>query len=146
MRVDLPEPEGPMIATYSPRLISMSTPDTAWISWSPMTYVFHKSKVRMTIPSRLSCSPRAISSLSATAATLRLLPSGLLPWTLIIHLYLRIVADRANYLVTSGDDFITFLQPAGHLDVGGARDARFDLPERHLASGHHEHALDLLFA
>ena len=30
-------PEGPMMATYSPRLISISTPETAWISWSPMT-------------------------------------------------------------------------------------------------------------
>src|ERR1035438_631792 len=37
MRVDFPEPDGPMMATYSPRLISISTPETAWISWSPMT-------------------------------------------------------------------------------------------------------------
>ena len=35
--VDLPEPEGPMMATYSPRRISMLTPDTALIVWSPMT-------------------------------------------------------------------------------------------------------------
>ncbi len=34
--VDLPEPEGPMIATYSPRWISNETPRNAWISWSPM--------------------------------------------------------------------------------------------------------------
>ncbi len=32
MSVDLPEPDGPMMATYSPRWISMSTPETAWIS------------------------------------------------------------------------------------------------------------------
>ena len=29
IKVDLPEPDGPMIATYSPLLISTSTPDTA---------------------------------------------------------------------------------------------------------------------
>ncbi len=35
--VDLPEPEGPMIATYSPRSIAIDTPLSAWISSSPMT-------------------------------------------------------------------------------------------------------------
>ena len=35
--VDLPEPDGPMIATYSPRSISMETPRRAWISSSPIT-------------------------------------------------------------------------------------------------------------
>ena len=34
--VDLPEPDGPMMATYSPRSISIETPRRAWISSSPM--------------------------------------------------------------------------------------------------------------
>ena len=34
--VDLPDPDGPMIATYSPFSISMLTPRRAWISSSPI--------------------------------------------------------------------------------------------------------------
>ena len=36
MRVDLPEPEGPMTATYSPFWISKLTPRRAWISSAPI--------------------------------------------------------------------------------------------------------------
>src|SRR5688572_7891532 len=43
--VDLPDPDGPMIATYSPRSISIDTPRRAWISSEPMTYVFQRSRV-----------------------------------------------------------------------------------------------------
>src|SRR5262245_38153732 len=132
-----------------------------------MTYVFHRSNVRMTIPSRLSCSPRAISSLSATAATMRILPLNLqlsvfefqpktvsrqsrrlilrlLPRTLIIHLYLGFVADGADDLVASGYDLVIFLQSAGDLDVGGSGDAGLHLAKRDFASGNDKHALDLL--
>src|SRR5687767_1569988 len=34
-----------MIATYSPRSISTETPRRAWISSSPITYVFQRSRV-----------------------------------------------------------------------------------------------------
>ncbi len=37
MRVDLPEPDGPMTAAYSPRPMSMETPSSAWTSAAPMT-------------------------------------------------------------------------------------------------------------
>src|SRR3954465_10193018 len=43
--VDLPDPEGPMMATFSPASIEIDTPCSAWISSDPMTYVFHKSTV-----------------------------------------------------------------------------------------------------
>ena len=36
IRVDLPEPDGPMIATSSPRLISSDTPRNAGTVMSPM--------------------------------------------------------------------------------------------------------------
>ncbi len=36
MRVDFPEPEGPMTATYSPFSISKVTPRRAWISSAPI--------------------------------------------------------------------------------------------------------------
>ena len=35
MIVDLPEPDGPMIATYSPASIDRSTPFSAWTSTDP---------------------------------------------------------------------------------------------------------------
>src|SRR5690606_35858036 len=37
--VDLPDPDGPMIATYSPFSIDRSTPRSAWISSPPMRYL-----------------------------------------------------------------------------------------------------------
>src|SRR5687768_1146133 len=43
--VDLPDPDGPMMATYSPASIAVDTPRSAWISSSPIRYVFHKSFV-----------------------------------------------------------------------------------------------------
>ncbi len=37
MRVDLPEPEGPMTATYSPFwIVEADTPRRAWISSAPI--------------------------------------------------------------------------------------------------------------
>src|SRR6266403_6053109 len=50
MSVDLPEPEGPMMATYSPRRISTVTPRRAWTSSEPIWYVFQRSSVLMANP------------------------------------------------------------------------------------------------
>ncbi len=36
IKVDFPEPEGPVIATTSPRLTCRETPRSAWTSTSPM--------------------------------------------------------------------------------------------------------------
>src|SRR5437879_2159774 len=135
------------MATYSPRWISMSTPDTAWISWSPMMYVFHRSYVRMTIPSRLSCSPRSTNA-STACAILRLYSLSVdLHWSLVIHLHLRVIADGADHLVTSRDDLVPVFQTAQYLDVRCAGDARLHLAEYSaLSTIHYEYALDLFFA
>src|SRR5574341_1474085 len=62
----------------------------------------------------------------------------------LLLLHARAVAQRAQYLVAAGHDLVAFLQPAQHLDVRGARDARFHLHELGLlVRPHHEHALDL---
>src|SRR5262245_3411907 len=45
MSVDLPEPDGPIIATYSPRSMEIDTPFSAWISSSPITEVRQRSRV-----------------------------------------------------------------------------------------------------
>src|SRR5487761_257548 len=56
MSVDLPEPEGPMMATYSPLRISRVTPRNACTCSEPISYVFHRSSVLMTMPaSTKSC-------------------------------------------------------------------------------------------
>src|ERR1700737_74588 len=50
INVDLPEPDGPMIATYSPRRISRVTPRSACTSSEPIWYVFQRSCVLMANP------------------------------------------------------------------------------------------------
>ena len=35
MKVDLPDPEGPITATNSPRSIVTDTPRSAWTVWGP---------------------------------------------------------------------------------------------------------------
>src|SRR5437660_571678 len=48
MRVDLPDPEGPIIATYSLRSICRFTPRRACTCCSePMSYVFQRSRVEI---------------------------------------------------------------------------------------------------
>src|ERR1051325_9858523 len=55
--VDLPEPDGPMMATYSPRSMSIDTPRRAWISSEPITYVFQRSRVSIKAMCRAGLSP-----------------------------------------------------------------------------------------
>ncbi len=50
MSVDLPEPDGPMIATYSPWSMVKLTPRRAWISSAPIWYVRQRSSARMSAP------------------------------------------------------------------------------------------------
>ena len=50
MRVDLPEPDGPITATYSPFWISKLTPRSAWISSEPIWYVRQRSSAVMIGP------------------------------------------------------------------------------------------------
>src|SRR5260221_7584067 len=47
INVDLPEPDGPMMATYSLRSMRRSTPRSACTCSAPMSYVFHKSSVQI---------------------------------------------------------------------------------------------------
>src|SRR5438874_6360529 len=47
MKVDLPEPDGPMIATNSPSSISSETPRRAWTITSPIVYRLCRSTTLM---------------------------------------------------------------------------------------------------
>src|SRR5512146_689765 len=48
IRVDLPEPDGPIIATISPRRILKVTPSRAWTSTEPILYVLRISLASIT--------------------------------------------------------------------------------------------------
>src|ERR1700759_34903 len=48
--VDLPDPDGPMIATYSPLRIVRSTPLSARTCSEPISYTFASSSVLITTP------------------------------------------------------------------------------------------------
>src|SRR5438552_1935448 len=99
----------------------------------------------MTIPSFLSCSPRWISSFS-TAVDIRwfsFLRLGRDYRSLIIHFYLRIVQDRADHLVSTGDDLVALIEASQHFDVGGTGNPRFHLLEDRFPSRHHKNALKL---
>src|SRR3954447_24933780 len=47
MNVDLPDPDGPMIATNSPSWISRETPRSAWTITSPIVYRLCRSATLM---------------------------------------------------------------------------------------------------
>src|SRR5262245_40364929 len=47
MKVDLPEPDGPITATNSPDTMSRLTPRSAWTWCSPRRYVFARSRTSM---------------------------------------------------------------------------------------------------
>jgi hypothetical protein len=55
MSVDLPEPDGPMIATYSLRPIARSTPRSARTTSPPMSY--SRLMPRVTMTQRVSGAP-----------------------------------------------------------------------------------------
>src|SRR5258708_24196173 len=64
MSVDFPDPDGPMIAQYSPCWMLMERPRSAWISSSPITYVFHRSWVTIMSISGISTRKGAAGSRS----------------------------------------------------------------------------------
>src|SRR5260370_17312272 len=116
--VDLPEPDGPMIATYSPLRISTSTPRSACTCSAPISYTLASSSVLITIP-ELTRSSRyesvdvvstamIFSSLLCCASALiffRLLRCG------VIDLDVGFWFQCAQRLVASDHDFIALLQP-----------------------------------
>src|SRR5690348_1815998 len=107
----------------------------------------------MTMPSRRSCSPRSTSSSTAVAilydcpvehvksSARALLGLGGYSRSLIIHLYLGIVPERANHLIAAGDNLVSRLQSRGDFDIRGAGYSRTDGVENSLLAIHDENAL-----
>src|SRR5205085_2345444 len=98
------------------------------------------------MPSRLSCSPRSTSSLSATASVIRTFLRLLRHRRFVVDLNLSLVLERADHLVSAGDDLIALVEAAQHLDIGCAGDAGLHLVENRLAARNHEDALNLFLA
>src|ERR1051326_6164834 len=49
IKVDFPEPDGPVIATYSPRCTANDTPCSACTFSAPMSYVFQRSRIALSM-------------------------------------------------------------------------------------------------
>ena len=62
IRVDLPEPEGPMMATNSLRRMVMSTPRSARTTSPPMSYSRARLRITITASAGTSGGSRAIRS------------------------------------------------------------------------------------
>src|SRR5258706_10400465 len=120
--VDLPEPDGPMIATYSLVSMSRSTPFRAWTFSSPTSYT--RCRSRITISMRSSALPAAGSR-------------GL-------GLDLGAGLELAERLVRPRNHLLAVLQLAEHLDHGLAGDSGADRDERRDAAANREQAGDLL--
>ena len=48
MKVDLPDPDGPMMATSSPASMVRETSRSAWTTWAPTRSSFESARVSMT--------------------------------------------------------------------------------------------------
>src|SRR6266702_2678814 len=151
INVDLPEPDGPMMATYSLRLMLILTPRNACTCCSdPMSYVFHRSSVQMmhsaggafsTVDTLSTCvAILLVSSLMPALAPLL----GLFVFLLgcgVVYLHTGSVLKRAKNFIAAGDDLVAFLETIGHFDIGGAGDTGLYLLECRLALVDHEDAL-----
>ena len=102
--VDLPEPDGPMMATYSLRRMSRLTPRRARIR--SLAHVVLAGQVAdPDDASLMTRPPRSVSVVSACAD-----PGAVL--------------EVADGLVGAGHDGLALAQPVDHLEVLVARDAR----------------------
>src|ERR1041384_6169770 len=60
IKVDLPEPDGPIIATNSPRRMSQLTPRSAGTSCSPITDVLDRSRTWIIVSISASYGPKGM--------------------------------------------------------------------------------------
>src|SRR5580658_10380803 len=152
--VDFPDPEGPMIATYSPLRISRSIPLRACTCSEPISYTFVRVSVLMTIP-ELTRSSRyesvAVVStgirvflVTPASPSLALLIVLLFFGSGIIYLHACLGFERSQCFVASNNYFIADLQTLGDFDVRHARDSRFDRTEKRLFPVNDENTLNLV--
>ena len=145
--VDLPEPEGPMMATYSLWRMRRLMPRRALTCWSPISYVFQRLSVTMTSPSvgairvgaecdhasRAIRFPMVGDQWTSGAPAMRsgaTLASRL--WSVgdgsggVIALDEGAALEGAQDLVAASDDLIARLEAGEDFDVGGPGDSGGD--------------------
>src|SRR6266403_973234 len=125
--VDLPDPEGPMMATYSPLRISTSTPRSACTCSAPISYTLASASVLITTPEPTRSSRYESVAGVSTGIRISLVlgyASTLLIFLLfrcaVVHLYLSLRFQSAQCFVASDNDLVTVFQPLGDFNIGHA--------------------------
>src|SRR5580658_2554173 len=151
--VDLPEPEGPIMATYSPLRICRSTPLRACTFSEPISYTFARASVLITIPELTKSSRYESVAVVSTGIRVFLVTPTFPALALLIVLFLRrgiiylhagLGFERSQCLVAPNDNFIADLQTLGDLNVRNARDSSFHRTEECLFSVYDEDSLYLV--
>src|SRR5690348_3011054 len=138
------------MATYSPFLISRSTPRSACTCSAPISYTFVRPWVLITTPdeTRSSRYDSAVVVSTAMLSPARLAALALLVFRLlrsgVVDFHSRLGFQGAQRLVASGDDFVPRLQPFGNFDVSHAGDSGLHGPEKRLTRVHYENALHFI--
>src|SRR5271154_1440920 len=148
IKVDFPEPEGPMMATYSPLRICRSTPLSACTFSEPISYTFVRASVLMTTP--LLTKSSRYESVAAVSTVIPISPIACASLALLVVLFLRSgIVDldasfrlqRSQSFVAAHNDLVADVQPFGYFDVGNTRDAGFHRHKDGFLSVHYKDAL-----
>src|SRR6266496_1140013 len=124
--VDLPDPEGPIMATYSPLRISKDTPWRAWISSAPIRYVFHRFSVRMSTSLPLPLIPMSFPRNVLRLHSLLLVS---LVFARVVNLDECAILYRPEGLKTARYDLLTLCQVFEDFNFGVACNSGFHSPE-----------------
>src|SRR5580700_1923802 len=151
--VDFPEPEGPMMATYSPLRICRSIPLRACTCSAPISYTFVRASVLITIPELTKSSRYESVAVVSTGIRVSLATPASSALTLlivlffgrgIIYLHARFRLQRSERFVAPHNDLVTNLQALSDFDVGNASNSCFHRPEECFLAVYNENALYLV--
>src|SRR2546428_4570409 len=127
IKVDLPDPEGPVMATYSPRRTSNDTPWSACTFSAPMSYVFQRSRMAISefaLPSAEANSGlmtkvgdiAGVSIVASAIITHHLRRAGAGFRFLCLPFHARAFFQGLEHATRTGYNFSPGLQPADCLD------------------------------
>src|SRR5260370_10220884 len=128
IKVDLPDPDGPVMATYSPRRTSNDTPWSACTFSAPMSYVFQRSRIaisELALPSAEGNSGLTIklgdiagvSMVASAIITYHLLRAGAGFRFLCLPFPGLAFFEGLENAARTGDNFSSRLQPADYFYV-----------------------------
>src|SRR5438105_3475525 len=128
IKVDLPDPDGPVMATYSPRRTSNDTPWSACTFSAPMSYVFQRSRIAMSelvLPSAEGNSGlttklgdiAGVSIVASAISTYHLRRAGAGFRFFCLSFHARAFFQGLEHATRTGYNFSSGLQPADYFDV-----------------------------